>query len=213
MNIISFCLWGSNPKYTIGAIKNAILALDIYPGWKCYFYVSNDVPREIIRELESIGNTTIYNMGDGNWNSMFWRFYPACIKDAVLIVRDTDSRLGHREKCAVDAWLKSDKDFHIMRDHSYHATRILGGMWGVRNNKLYNMQKLIGKFDMKNCYDTDQEFLRSVIYPMICDSVCIHDEFFDRMPFPAEAPKRTHTYFVGQAYDHNDKPLFDERHI
>ena len=32
-NIISFCLWGDNPIYTIGAIRNAELAQEIYPGF------------------------------------------------------------------------------------------------------------------------------------------------------------------------------------
>ena len=31
--VISFSLWGDNPKYTIGAIKNAELIDTIYPGW------------------------------------------------------------------------------------------------------------------------------------------------------------------------------------
>jgi len=31
--IISFSLWGDKPMYTIGAIKNAKLAEEIYPGW------------------------------------------------------------------------------------------------------------------------------------------------------------------------------------
>ncbi len=31
--VISFSLWGDNPKYTIGAIKNAELSKTIYPDW------------------------------------------------------------------------------------------------------------------------------------------------------------------------------------
>lgn len=213
MNVISFCLWGDNPKYTVGAIRNAQLALDIYPGWDCYFYVADDVPSDIVSKLKSYKNVNLHEMGNGSWNSMFWRFYPASITNITLIVRDTDSRLGYREKAAVDAWLNSDKDFHIMRDHPYHATRILGGMWGVRNNKLYNMFNLITKFNMKDCYDTDQEFLRTIVYPIVSDSVCVHDEFFDRIPFPNTAPKRTPKYFVGQVYDESDNPVFDERHV
>jgi len=31
--IISFSLWGDNPVYTQGAIRNAELAKEIYPDW------------------------------------------------------------------------------------------------------------------------------------------------------------------------------------
>ena len=31
--VINFSLWGDDPFYTIGAVENAKLALDIYPDW------------------------------------------------------------------------------------------------------------------------------------------------------------------------------------
>ena len=37
--IISFCLWGNDPKYTVGALRNAELAKTIYPDWKTRFYI------------------------------------------------------------------------------------------------------------------------------------------------------------------------------
>ena len=57
--IISFCLWGDNPKYTIGAIKNADLALDIYPEWTCRYYIGKSTPFEIIKQLYERKNTEI----------------------------------------------------------------------------------------------------------------------------------------------------------
>ena len=48
--------------------------------------------------------------------------------------RDLDSRFSDREFSAVEDWLRSDKDFHLMRDHIGHGTEILGGMWGVKLN-------------------------------------------------------------------------------
>ncbi len=43
MKIISFSLWGQNPKYLTGAIRNAVLVKQIYPDWVCRFYVDNKV--------------------------------------------------------------------------------------------------------------------------------------------------------------------------
>lgn len=207
MKIISFSLWGSNPKYTIGAVKNAKLAKDIYPGWQCVFYVSDDVPPDIIKSLKEEGSSII-EMGAGNWFGLAWRFLAADIPDATVIVRDTDSRLNLREKAAVDAWITSGKKFHIMRDHPFHVSRVMGGMWGVKPNVLRGITQWIKDYPLKACYDSDQQFLRDIVYPKINDSLVIHDEFMDRIPFPVNSPKRTNTFFVGQVYDPEDNPLF-----
>ena len=50
--VISFSLWGDDPKYTIGAIRNAELAKTVYPGWVPRFYCAkNSVPENIINQL------------------------------------------------------------------------------------------------------------------------------------------------------------------
>jgi hypothetical protein len=48
----------------------------------------------------------------------------------LLMSRDTDSRIISREEEAVGEWLKSEKIFHVMRDHPAHCTigPILGGI-------------------------------------------------------------------------------------
>lgn len=207
MKIISFSLWGNNPKYTVGAVKNAKLAKVIYPGWECYFYVSSDVPQDIISQLKYEGSNII-QMGDGNWFGLNWRFLTADIDNATVIVRDTDSRLNHREKAAVDAWLNSKYDFHIMRDHPFHVSRVMGGMWGARNNICKGIGKWLDAYKFSNCYDTDQAFLREVVYPRVVSSCIVHDPFMDHIPFPSNAPARTNTYFVGQVYDEFDNPEF-----
>ena len=33
-------------------------------------------------------------------------------------------------------YFKSDKIFHIMRDHPHHSHYILGGMFGIKKNNL-----------------------------------------------------------------------------
>ena len=46
--------------------------------------------------------------------------------------RDLDSRFSEREKAATEEWLRSNKEFHFMRDHPYHGSVILGGCWGCK---------------------------------------------------------------------------------
>ena len=217
--IISFSLWGSNPIYTLGAIENATLAEKHYPGWICRYYLADSVPEEIIDLLSNRDNVEIVKMGlgktidptyngpsaDRSWDiAMYWRFYPASESDCeVMISRDTDSRLNSREAAAVKEWLESGKSFHIMRDHPAHGTEILGGMWGVKGNKLNNMKNMIKNSKL----EVDQNFLRHEIYPLIKNDCCVHDEFFEKKPFPT---KRKPGLFIGQGFDENNNKLNPE---
>lgn len=201
--LISFSLWGNNPKYTIGALRNAELALEIYPDWKCKFFVGVDVPSDILSKLSDYDNVIISIKEDKpGWESMFWRFETTCDNTVShSIFRDTDSRLSYREKYAVDEWLSSDKTFHIMRDHPYHSFPILGGMWGFKHNLKYPMCELLDRFDKQNRYGTDYDFFIQKLYPLIGEDKIVHDEFFDNKPFPA---KRKDKEFVGDVFDEND---------
>jgi len=201
--IISFSLWGDNKKYTIGSIKNAQLAQNIYPEWICRFYIADSVPNSIIDTLQTFTNTEIILKKDsGNWQSMFWRFETSYDPDvAISIFRDADSRLSLREKYAVDEWIRSDKTFHIMRDHPYHKFPILGGMWGFKNNNKYPMQTLLESFDKTNNYGTDYKFFAEKLYPLIGEDKLVHDEFFDKKSFPIP---RINNEFIGDVFDEND---------
>jgi hypothetical protein len=203
--VISFSLWGDNPKYTIGAIENAEQSKTIYPDWICRFYCGKSVPLDIIKKLKSYDNVEVIEMDeDGDWNGMFWRFY-ACEDADVMISRDTDSRLSVREKLAVDEWLESDKDFHIMRDHPYHNVLILGGMWGVRNGVLKNIIPIIDQYNKGNFWQVDQNFLREKIYPIIKDNSFIHDEFMKFETWSKSFPnERKNKEFVGDVFDSNN---------
>jgi len=207
MKIISFSLWGDNPKYCVGAIKNAEMAKNIYPDWICKFYIGKSTPNQYILSLRQLDNVEIIEMPEkGDWTGMFWRFY-AADGDDVVISRDTDSRLSFREKEAVDEWLNSGKDFHIMRDHPYHGTPILGGMWGCRNGILKGINTLINNYVKGNFWQVDQNFLKEVIYPIIKDNSCVHDEYFEKKPFPS---KRFPKEFVGQAFNSDDTQFCKE---
>jgi hypothetical protein len=203
--IISFSLWGNNPKYTIGAIRNAELTPIIFPNWVSRFYCGKSVPEDIIDKLKSLPQTEVIIMDeDGDWTGMFWRFY-ACEDSDIMLSRDTDSRLSNREKLAVDEWLKSDKDFHIMRDHPYHNTEILGGMWGVRNGLVKNIKELIDDYTKSDFWQVDQNFLREKIYPLVVDNSFTHDSYSNyntnSKPFPSE---RINREFIGDVFDENE---------
>lgn len=201
-------MWGNNPKYTIGAIKNAEIAEKIYQDWKCRFYVDCTVPRDILYSLEEYQNVEIVVKNSiGDWSSMFWRFEASYDPNIdITIFRDTDSRPTLREKIAVEEWLKSQETFHIMRDHPQHKFPILGGMWGVKNNNVYNLEELIKTYyknKSSNRYGTDYEFFINILFPIIREDSLVHDEFFDKKSFPS---KRNGLEFVGEPFNHDDTP-------
>ena len=205
--IISFSLWGDDPKYCVGAVKNSDLALIHYPGWICRFHIGTSTPAKYIKELQERENVeVVLREESGDWTGMFWRFLDASDTSVdVMISRDTDSRLNHREANAVKEWISSNRKFHIMRDHPLHRTEILGGMWGVRDRYLGDMKHLINHYVKGNFWQVDQNFLKEIIYPIINNNCFIHDEFFDKKAFPTD---RKRGFFVGQAFDENDDKLY-----
>ena len=200
--IISFSLWGNNSKYTIGALYNAELISEVYPGWIARFYIGSSTPLNVSRKIEKLGSEVVLMNEPGDWKGMFWRFYPAGEEDVeVMLSRDADSRLNLREKAAVDEWLASDKDFHIMRDHPAHDAPIMGGMWGARGTILKNIKNMINEYQKEDFWQVDQNFLREKIYPIVKDNAFVHDEFFERKPFPTQ---RQNYEFVGDVFDENN---------
>jgi len=199
--IISFSLWGNNPKYTIGALRNAELMPKIYPGWIARFYIGLSVPQDIIDNLKSFPNNEVIIMDEsGDWNSMFWRFMTIDEDDVTInLSRDTDSRLSMREKLCVDEFINSDKLFHNMIDHPWHAG-IMGGMHGIKKGLVDNMSHLISQWSKTNQWQTDQQFLNSIIAPIASQSILLHDSIHLNN-FPSE---RENYHFVGEIFDQDD---------
>lgn len=208
--VVAFSLWGNQPKYNIGAINNAILRKEIYPDWISVFFLGQSVPSITIKSLKEIPDTEIVIMDSaGDWTGMFWRFLPSFDPNVdIMISRDADSRLSNREKAAVDEWLSSNKDFHIMRDHPYHNTQILGGMWGVRNHLFDTLDIDMASYEKGNFWQTDQNFLRNHVYNKVVDHSFVHDSYCGFENFSKQFPStRINQQFVGEIYDE-----FNNRH-
>jgi hypothetical protein len=200
--VICFCLWGNDYRYIGGAFHNIELAKIYYPDWICRFYVGSSTNEETLKEMEEHSNVEVIRVNEeGNFISTLWRFLAAGDPDVeVMISRDTDSRLHHREKAAVEEWLNSDKQFHIMRDHQYHGVPILAGMFGAKRGILNDIKDMMDSYKMTNFMGIDQQFLAEKIYPMISGNSMVHDEFFERKSFPKDSKERHSAHFVGQAY-------------
>jgi len=209
MKVISFCLWGNNPKYCVGAIKNAELAKTIYPDWECWYYVSADVPGKTPLNLSQQPNCkVIFYDAVGDWRMMLDRFRPISEANVeVMISRDCDSRLSLREKEAVDQWLQSDKFFHTMHCHFHHSVPILGGMFGIKKGLFSEMSRHAMEWAQSHeaRWQCDQDFLTQVVWPVVKNDTLnhadFHTNFWPGIPFPSPIEPG---HFIGATYDEND---------
>ena len=88
--VISFSVYGDNPKYTIGLIRNLELIEKIYPNWVTYVYYNNTVPNEILEKVNHFHNVETFDMTELEIPGMFWRFQPNDDKEVErFIVRDS----------------------------------------------------------------------------------------------------------------------------
>jgi len=209
-NVIAYSLWGDHPMYWIGALKNIEQVKNYFPGWICRFYIDNSCRQDLIDSIAGDNVEVILVDSKDSFHGMFWRFWAAADPEVnIFLSRDCDSRFSNREISAINEWLASDKDFHIMRDHPYHTVPILGGMWGCRNGilrsdiNILDLIKTWTHFSIKGC---DQDFLGQVIYPMVKDKAMEHSEFNLQFggtirPFPYI---RSDYEFVGDVFDEND---------
>jgi hypothetical protein len=181
-DVIAFSLWGSNPRYLRGAVRNLQEAPVVYPGWVCRFYVDDSVPIEFVNLAFELGAQVIRQPANQSVRQkLSWRFLVA--NDPTVgrfLVRDADAVVSIREAQAVAEWLASDRWFHVMRDYWTHTDPILAGMWGGRSGLLPDLATLVmsyesGKLETLNI---DQWFLRDRVWPLIRSSTLIHDRCF-----------------------------------
>jgi hypothetical protein len=211
MKLIAFSLFGQDPKYLIGAVRNADMARDFYPDYICRFYCASDVDPHIQNELRARPNVQLISLApDAGRLGAFWRFLAINDADAdIILIRDVDSRFSLRETAAVEAWLASGLPFHVMHDHPLHGNPIIASMFGCRGQSLPELLPLIQQFNPTPGYGPDEDFLAQVVHPLMQGKVLTHAEFFNAPPTTPCAPfptKRVGLEFVGQVFDQNDVP-------
>lgn len=204
---ISFSLYGDNPKYLQGAIRNVSGARVFYPGWTPVFWVAPEIPQHIRDTLLGMG-AELRTPENPPANKMFWRFL---INDEPgyerYMIRDADSRPSAREQAAVKEWEASGRRFHAMRDHPAHARPINGGLWGCVAGLIPSMRQLIDEWDPEDEYGEDQDFLGKVIWPMVESEALQHDsvcrESYGARRFPTKrlgSPR-----FVGEVFEIDER--------
>ncbi len=184
-NVISFSLFGDGERYRQGALRNAIVARHLYPGWTARFYVDDSLPEPMLKGLIAEGAQIrkVPNLPAARYG-LFWRLLVEDDPEVdIYIVRDADSVLNIRERAAVEDWLASGRPYHVMRDHPVHCELILAGMWGAHRGNLGPIGPRIlahvrAAEARLNNRTSDQAFLRETVWPLIRRDALIHDACF-----------------------------------
>lgn len=215
--VISYSLFGRNERYynLIGELSKLIKQM--YPEWIIRIYHDYSIDMKIVCRIEcqsdnidfcNINRLPISNSFNSTWNASFiypsiWRFLS--VGDSfvnVFMSRDLDSLVYQRELDSVNVWLnRTIKSGHIMRDHPWHRSFILGGLWGfysARNKttarRIYSLivNKTLAKFYKQPGEKwSDQNFLNDHVYSLIKNDSVIHDSYLcsffkDSEPFPSQ---------------------------
>jgi hypothetical protein len=194
--VIAFSLWGNEKRYIFGALRNLLLAPDLYPDWELWFYTDSSVSpgfRDLIVQLS--GKVILQEENQNQKEKLCWRLAVAN-DDSVgyFLVRDVDSVFSVRECNAVQEWLNSEKHFHIIRDWWTHTDLILAGLWGGVAGILPNIKKLLNNYSPNalTSSNIDQWFLRDCMWCYIKTSSLIHDRCYSNghtLPIPGPLPE------------------------
>lgn len=207
--IISISVWGSDPRYCIGAIKNAEIAKKLMPDWKCRIFVDSTVPSKYVNQLHDMNNVEVAEVDDHGVFGAFWRFYSMFeSEDNITISRDSDSRISKREVRVINEWLTSDKKFSIIRDHERHYDwPILAGMWGMKGSLDLSLMDTMLEYSKNHFYTSDQIFLAKEIWTIAKDDCYIHG--YKEIEWMKKTRKNIKYDFIGQGYDENEMPIYN----
>lgn len=214
MKSFSFSLYGQNPKYNIGALKNLDQLKTFLPDWNMrLFYHKNCTDLNIIEELKNKG-AIVVDMTDVIINDvpsiefpMFWRFFSFC-DEGLSLSRDLDSRISQREVDYIRRWENKSEKIFIIRDHPWHA-QSPGGLFGMKNcsgefkNFFYNFIK-----SRKFGYNDDQIMLEEF-------KLKTNDTFYCGFDNNEYIPRDNKNFFIGMQIDENENPIckFANNHL
>jgi protein O-GlcNAc transferase len=176
MKVFSFCLYGTEPNYYTGLLDNIKLIREFFPEFEIFVYRGVCDPTWVLPE----GVTVIETHCEGAAN-MLHRYRPLHDVESGF-VRDADSRITERDRWAIQDFLECPQSYHMIRDHIWHKSRLMGGLFGWK--------KPVGleiEISADAGYGYDEDYLSSVLYPRIASDLLVHTNLY---AFPGEHSRR-----------------------
>lgn len=172
MKVFSFCLYGTEPNYYTGLLENIKLIRDVFPEFEIFVYRGICDPTWELPE----GIKVIDTHREGAVN-MLYRYLPLNFAD-IGFVRDADSRITPRDQGCIQGFLASSKSYHMIRDHIWHKSRLMGGLFGWKKPLDLEIE-----IPATAGYGYDEAYLSSVLYPRIASELLVHTNL---LAFPGE---------------------------
>ena len=122
-NIISFTLHSTDSNFTMGALRNLMLAKRLLPNWVVRIYACTSLPKDIIQFLILYGAELIFvNEQEISIPSSYWAHLVADDPNVTrFIVRNVTHRLSPRQTRLINDWQLSDHAYHTIRDRPWHS--------------------------------------------------------------------------------------------
>jgi hypothetical protein len=203
---ISYCLYGNNPKYFVGAEKNILINKKLLPDWKSIiYYDSNEIPIDFVDKIEKLGgimeDVSKLSITKSVNYQMFWRYF-IFEKNCLSIVRDLDSRISNREVEYINKWINSFSNYFIIRDHPWQS-KVPGGLFGIKNSK--NFWEFFQDFVLKNKlgWGVDQTMLGQYIDNIEEQNISYFG--FDKKSTYIDRDDKN--FFIGIQLDETDNPV------
>lgn len=192
MKVFSFCLYGNSSFYYTGLLENIRIIQQHYPDFSIYVYLGECDPSWVLPESVVV----IYTGKAGPINMLF-RYKPLLFAD-IGFVRDADSRITERDRWCIEKFLESSYSYHVIRDHKWHKSRIMGGMFGWKERTAFEFDE-----NHPSGYGYDEHVLSEVLYPSLVSKLLVHTNIFgfvgehtERIGIPHKDPYD----FLGNVY-------------
>jgi hypothetical protein len=201
MKVFSFCIYGTERNYYDGLLENIQIIREYFPEFEIYVYKGVCDPTWVFE------NCKIIETGKAGLVNTLYRFLPLSEVE-IGFVRDADSRITERDRWCISEFLKSTKKYHVVRDHYWHRSRIMGGIFGWKS-PCYEKIEIPESDDL--IYGFEEIYLSKTIYPLIKPDILVHTNNHAFHGEHVELIKHPHADqydFIGNVI-WNNKPKFE----
>ena len=199
MKVFSFCIYGTERNYYDGILENIRIIQEYFSEFEIYVYKGICDPTWVFENCKVIETEK-----EGVIN-MLYRYLPLTFAD-IGFVRDADSRVYERDRWCISEFLKSSKNYHIVRDHYYHKEPIMGGIFGWKKPLDIDLG-----LDAIITYSEDMSYLKTHLYPLIKSDTLVHTNnhaFYGEHVELINHPHTDRYDFIGNVI-WNNKPKFE----
>jgi hypothetical protein len=207
----SFSLYGHDDHYWRGLLENLHLLNIHMPNAKIIILYSQ-VPSAFLQSALACKNILLWKIRENTKYRMIQRLLITDhFTSGIFFIRDADSRISERDIGCIQSFIQSDKQYHTIRDHFYHKSRIMGGTFGFK--KLPGMRSLcftelfntwLQTRTLTAEYGLDEDFLRDSVFFTVYDSLIIHTNSVahtSEHTIPIPMSLKDNTDFIGNVYD------------